>query len=140
MNEWDLEHVRKVKHRYEAELMRKPNVVGVGIGQRRHEGQLTDELSLIVNVTHKVSEDDLAPEDRIPERVENVPVQVQMVGEIRAQTSSASAGRERKSRRPWAFWERWGKESKIQEGLEMVEDAVDSILDSDDSKSSDEEE
>ena len=147
MDEWDLDYIRAVKHRHEAELMRKPNVVGVGIGQRWREGQPTDELSLIVNVTRKVSEDDLAPEDRIPELVEDVPVQVQTVGEIQAHAPSASAGRERKSHRPWAFWERWRKDSqsKVQDGLELVEDVVDSILDGDDnydnkdSKSSDEE-
>ena len=139
MNEGDLEHIREVKFRHEAELMRKPNVVGVGIGQRRREGHPTDELSLIVNVTRKMSEDELAPEDRIPERLEDVPVQVQAVGEIRAQ----DVRRERESRRPWAFWERWGAGSKIEEGLELVEDAVESLVDrkdSKDSKSSDEEE
>jgi hypothetical protein len=138
MDEWnlDLDYVRAVKHRHEAELMQKPNVVGVGIGQRWHEGRPTGELSLIVNVTRKMSEDDLALEDRIPEHVEDVPVQVQTVGEIQAQ----GARRERKSRRPWAFWKRWGKGGKIEEGLDLVEDVVDSIIDGDDSKASDEEE
>ncbi len=144
MDEWDLDYVRQVKHRHEAELMRKPNVVGVGIGQRQREGHPTDELNLVVNVTRKVPEDDLAPEDRIPEWVEDVPVRVYEVGEIQAQAPSAgaavSAGRERKSRHPWAFWKRWGAESKIEEGLDLVEDVVDSILDSDDRTSSDEEE
>lgn len=139
MDERELDYVRQVKHRHEAELMRKPNVVGVGIGQRWREGQPTDELSLIVNVTREVSEEDLAPEERIPERLEDVPVQVQAVGEIQAHAPSASAGREQKSRRPWAFWEQWGAKSKIEEGLDLMEDVVDSILDSDDRTSSDEE-
>ena len=142
--ELDFEHIRQVKHRHEAELMRKPNVVGVGIGQQRRAGHPTDEVQLVVNVTRKVPEDELAPEDRIPEWVEDVPVRVYEVGEIAAQArpaeAAASAGRERESRRPWAFWKRWGAGGKLEEGLDLVEDVVDSMLDSDDRTSSAEEE
>ncbi|MFP4396349.1 MAG: hypothetical protein ACLFTI_13920 [Anaerolineales bacterium] len=140
MNEGDLEHIRAVKHRHEAELMRKPNVVGVGIGGRWDIGQPVTDLGIVVNVTHKVPEDALAPEDRIPEQVEDVPVRVHEVGEIQAQTPSAggavSAGRERKSRHPWAFWKRWGAGSKIEEGLDLAADVVESLVERKDSKSS----
>jgi len=60
--------------------MRKPNVVGVGIGFRQRSGELTDELAIIVSVTHKVPMEDLAPEDRIPSEIEGVPVDVQVIG------------------------------------------------------------
>ncbi|RME35541.1 MAG: hypothetical protein D6793_07130 [Thermoflexia bacterium] len=80
MNQAELDRVRAVKTAYERELMRKPNVVGVGIGFRQRSGELTDELAIIVSVTHKVPMEDLAPEDRIPSEIEGVPVDVQVIG------------------------------------------------------------
>lgn len=80
MNQAELDRVRAVKTAYEWELMRKPNVVGVGIGFRQRSGELTDELAIIVSVTHKVPMEDLAPEDQIPSEIEGVPVDVQVIG------------------------------------------------------------
>lgn len=80
MNQVELARVRAVKAAYEKELLRKPNVVGVGIGFRQREGKLTDELAIVVSVTHKVPLEDLAPEDRIPGEIEGVPVDVQAIG------------------------------------------------------------
>ncbi|MCS7281784.1 MAG: hypothetical protein RMK65_01645 [Anaerolineae bacterium] len=80
MNLVELARVRAVKTAYEKELLRKPNVVGVGIGLRQRGGKFTNELAIIVSVTHKVPWEDLAPEDRIPEEIEGVPVDVQAIG------------------------------------------------------------
>ncbi len=73
-----------VKTAYETDLLRKANVVGVGIGLRRRAGMLTSEPVLVVSVTHKVPIAQLDPGDVIPRELEGVPVDVQVIGEPRA--------------------------------------------------------
>lgn len=80
----DMEQVRAIKAAYEAKLMRKANVVGVGVGLRQRGGEPTDEVAIIVSVTHKVPRSQLASADVVPHELEGVPVDVQAVGEIRA--------------------------------------------------------
>lgn len=80
----DLEQVRAVKTAHEADLMRKANVVGVGIGLRQQGGRPTGELAIVVSVTRKVSLSQLAPGDVIPRELGRIPVDVQVVGELRA--------------------------------------------------------
>lgn len=80
----DLKHVRAVKTVYESDLMRKANVVGVGIGLRQCGGEPTDEPAIVVSVTHKVPPSQLVPGDVIPRELEGVPVDVQVVGKLRA--------------------------------------------------------
>ena len=81
---FDLEQVRAIKAAYETELMRKANVVGVGIGLRQRGGKPTGEPAIVVSVTRKVPVSDLAPGDVIPRELEGIPVDVQAVGELRA--------------------------------------------------------
>ena len=79
-----LDRLRAVKAAHEADLMGKPNVVGVGIGLRQRAGQMTEEPAIVVSVTHKVSDAELSPWEVIPCELEGVPVDVQVVGELRA--------------------------------------------------------
>jgi hypothetical protein len=79
-----LAQVRAVKAHYEPMLMRKPNVVGVGIGIQQRQAQPTGQLALVVNVTHKVPWEDLPDQDRIPQELDGVPVDVQEVGHLMA--------------------------------------------------------
>ena len=81
----DLNRTLIVKERYEAELMGKANVQGVGIGLHMREGQPTGGMSLVVIVTHKVPEAQLAAEDLIPREIEGVSVDVQEAGDLKAQ-------------------------------------------------------
>jgi hypothetical protein len=79
------EKVKAVKRAYENELMAKANVVGVGVGLSEKGGVRTRSVALVVMVSQKVPRSQLAPEDIIPSQIEGVPVDVQEVGEIRAQ-------------------------------------------------------
>jgi hypothetical protein len=79
------EHIRAVKQAHQERLMRCANVVGVAIGRRKEGGKLTDEAVLVVMVTKKLPPDQLAPEDLLPTEIDGVRVDVQAVGEIRAQ-------------------------------------------------------
>lgn len=86
----DLQQAQKVKERYERELLSKANVVGVGIGLR---GTVTREgsVSVIVNVTHKVPLQALAPADRIPDELDGVPVKVEAIGTPAAQPAEPAS-------------------------------------------------
>jgi hypothetical protein len=79
------EAFQAVKRAHENELMRKANVVGVGVGVRQRHSTLTQELAIVVFVRRKVPQDQLAPDDVIPAAIEGVPVDVQEVGEFKAQ-------------------------------------------------------
>jgi hypothetical protein len=79
-----LDRVRAVKSVYEADLMRKANVVGVGIGLRQAGGKPTGEPAVVVSVTHKVPISQLTAGDVIPRELDGIPVDVQVVGELRA--------------------------------------------------------
>ncbi len=81
----DLQRVLNVKQKYEAEIMGKANVQGVGIGLQMQEGKPTGELSLVVMVSRKVPVSELDPDDLIPREIEGVSVDVQEVEELEAQ-------------------------------------------------------
>jgi hypothetical protein len=80
-----VEQIQAAKQAHEAGLMKKANVVGVGIGFRYKGGQRKDEVVLVVMVRQKVPSNELAAKDLIPAELDGVPVDVQPVGEIRAQ-------------------------------------------------------
>jgi hypothetical protein len=73
-----------VKEKHEGALLQKANVMGVGVGLRMRAGELTDEVVLVVMVTHKVPRAQLAPEDFVPSEIEGVPVDIQEIGHVRA--------------------------------------------------------
>ena len=79
-----VEKAQAVKDAYTGILMSKPNVVGVGIGLHKAEGQRTGQVGLVVMVSHKVPKEMLSPEDVIPDQIDGVPVDVREVGEMNA--------------------------------------------------------
>jgi len=80
----NFEKARVVKEKFETELLKLENVVGVGIGLRKKDGIYTDEVTLVVMVKKKVLEIELAQADLIPQELEGVEVDVQEIGEVRA--------------------------------------------------------
>lgn len=81
------QQVQAVLDRHRKELLAKPHVVGVGIGQKVTGGQVTGPLSLIVMVAMKVPAESLPVQDRVPVEIEGIPTDVVAVGEVRAQLS-----------------------------------------------------
>ena len=69
-----------VKAKYEQALMRKRNVVGVGVGLRERGGP----VCIVVSVREKLPLDRLAPQDVIPSELDGVPVDVKATGAFRA--------------------------------------------------------
>jgi hypothetical protein len=84
MSEQAVQHALDVKRRYEAELLRKPNVVAVGVGYRTRGGQSTTEVCVVISVTRKIQAADLKRSEVLPAALEDVPVDVVETGVIRA--------------------------------------------------------
>ena len=84
MSDQSIQRAQEVKRRHEKELLRKPNVVAVGVGFRSRGGQPTQEVCIVVSVKAKVPTSQLKSNDVIPASIENVPVDVIATGEIRA--------------------------------------------------------
>ncbi len=80
-----VERASAVQERYADELLRKPNVVGVGVGFATQAGRSTGEIGLIVMVDHKLPAAQLAPEEIIPSELDGVRVDVQETGVFSAQ-------------------------------------------------------
>ena len=73
-----------VKARRESELLELANVVGVGIGFKEINQELTDQIAIIVNVIEKMALVDLAAEDIVPPDLDGVSTDVQEVGQLTA--------------------------------------------------------
>lgn len=78
------QRARAVKQAYQAELMSKANVVGVGVGYLTRRGQPTDEIALVVMVSQKLPPEQLSPADLLPRQIDGVRVDVQEVGAVTA--------------------------------------------------------
>jgi len=76
--------IKEIKQRHLIHLLTRRNVVACGIGYKVSRGVRTDELSLVVSVTHKVDPSALAPEDLVPRELEGVRTDVVETGLLRA--------------------------------------------------------
>jgi len=79
------EKAMAVKRRYAPELLAKANVVGVGVGFCQTGGASTGQVGLVVMVNRKLPMPLVDPVDLLPREIEGVPVDVQQIGEVRAQ-------------------------------------------------------
>ena len=84
MSDPAIQRALDVKRRHEQELLRKANVVAVGVGFCRRGGVATKEVGIVVSVKNKVPLSELKPRDVLPAQLEDVPVDVVETGEIRA--------------------------------------------------------
>jgi len=84
MSDQSINRAVEVKRRHEQDLLRKANVVAVGVGYRTRGGEQTKEVSIVVSVKVKVPSSKLKPRDLIPVSIEDVPVDVVETGVIRA--------------------------------------------------------
>ena len=73
-----------ILQKYEADLLKKQNVVGVGIGFRQEKGDSTRQVTVVVNVSHKVPLEELKPTDAIPSMLGDMPVDVVETGTMQA--------------------------------------------------------
>lgn len=78
----EIDHVRSIQEKYTDQLMAKPHVLGVSLGQDEPNDYGVRRLAIVVLVEREVSDYELSPEDRIPDSLEGVPVLVQEIGTI----------------------------------------------------------
>ena len=70
----------KVRDKYEPLFNRQPNVYSTGVGYFTDEnGEFIDTWGIVVSVTKKVDQSMLPPEDRIPDCLEGIPVQIEEI-------------------------------------------------------------
>ncbi|MGW8224419.1 MAG: hypothetical protein ACWGOY_01735 [Anaerolineales bacterium] len=81
----ETERIMQVLKKHKSDLLAKPNVVGVAIGFQHQAGLSTQNLALVVMVEKKIPSNLLAPEAQIPVSLDGVPVDVQVIGQIKAQ-------------------------------------------------------
>ena len=74
--------LRHVKEAYKHELLKIPNVVGVGVGYKIREGRITDEPAIMVYVTRKLPKQALRKEELVPEELDGIKTDVVEVGKI----------------------------------------------------------
>ncbi|MCJ7512388.1 MAG: S1 family peptidase [Anaerolineales bacterium] len=81
----DLVRVAQAKAAYQAVLLAKPNVVGVGTGYRTVGKRLTDQVCLVTLVRRKVPLAGLEVQALVPTEIDGVPTDVLEVGDLRIQ-------------------------------------------------------
>ncbi|TVQ40396.1 MAG: hypothetical protein EA384_03180 [Spirochaetaceae bacterium] len=72
--------IEAAKMKHEEHLMRMPNVIGVGIGEKAGKAVIK------VFVTHKVPESALRPQAIVPKSLEGYETDVEETGVVTAQT------------------------------------------------------
>lgn len=72
------------KEQSKKHLLSKPNVVGVGVGEKVSDGERTGDVGIVVSVTRKLSPLMLHHEDTVPPSIFGVPTDVVETGPIHA--------------------------------------------------------
>ena len=77
-----IETVTKIKKKHERELLKKPGVVGVGVGYKYIEGKKTEELCIVCYVNKKIPEEQLKKKDIILKVIEGIKTDIIESGNI----------------------------------------------------------
>ncbi len=80
----DHELARQTKQLHTQAIMSKPNVVGVGVGEKISNGKKTGEISVVVLVRQKLPPAGLTEEALLPKELDGVKTDVVEVGDVRA--------------------------------------------------------
>lgn len=79
------DEVKRLREKHQKKMLKKKNVLGLGVGYKETGGKKTDELSLIILVEKKEDISVLSKKDLVPPEVEGVKTDVKVVGKIVAQ-------------------------------------------------------
>lgn len=79
-----METLKAILDQYRAELLKRRNVVGVGIGYKTRGGEQTDTIGIVAFVDRKLPLEQLAADDVVPSNLAGVATDVVEVGKIRA--------------------------------------------------------
>lgn len=96
-----LAQAKQIKEAHTFELLKKRNVVGVGLGYKVSQGVNTGELGLIVSVTRKVTPSALSTGDLVPTALAGVKTDVVETGVLRAFPQSTESPEATSPRDRW---------------------------------------
>lgn len=83
----------QAKEANKEEILGMANVVGVGVGFKVVDHEMTDEVAVVVMVREKIARDGLPPGEVVPQRVNGVPTDVIEVGVLRPMQGRTSRWR-----------------------------------------------
>lgn len=92
---------QQIKQQHVVDLLKKRNVVGVGLGFKVRQGTNTGELGIVVSVTQKVEPEALTAEDLVPQALDGVKTDVVETGVLRAFPEEAAPEQELGPRDRW---------------------------------------
>ncbi|MBN1560909.1 hypothetical protein JW998_11705 [candidate division KSB1 bacterium] len=78
----DVQTISNLRQKTQKEILKKANVIGVGVGRKETAGKKAEELSLKVFVQEKVAVSALLSKDLIPKEIDGISTDVTAVGEI----------------------------------------------------------
>ena len=78
-------NIQEIKKRHEEELLRNPNVVGVGIGTKIIKSISTQRQCIKIYVRKKIPRSKLEKNDLIPQKLNGVETDIEEVGRLKAQ-------------------------------------------------------
>lgn len=84
MSTHDFEAVAAAKRKHADFLTSLPHVTGLGVGVKKTSGRETGELAIKVYVDRKVAAEELAEEERVPPRLDDIATDVEVIGPLRA--------------------------------------------------------
>ncbi|MEM7346293.1 MAG: trypsin-like serine protease [Chloroflexota bacterium] len=100
MNTDTLNQALSIKQQNLPHLLRRNNVVGVGIGFKESDGVVTDEVAVTVNVAKKLPKAQLTEDDKVPRKIEGVRTDVVETGRFLAGQVMTDADRTKERWRP----------------------------------------
>jgi hypothetical protein len=80
-----MSELRRAKETHKEELLAKENVVGVGLAEKRVDGEGTGQVTVVALVRKKVPPEALDPKEMVPSHLDGVPTDVVEVGDLKAQ-------------------------------------------------------
>ncbi|HET7010968.1 MAG TPA: hypothetical protein VFI11_09355 [Anaerolineales bacterium] len=79
-----MSELRRAKEEHKEELLAKENVVGVGLAEKRINGQPTGTMTVVALVRKKIPRAGLDPKEIVPSHVDGIPTDVIEVGDLKA--------------------------------------------------------
>lgn len=81
----DIKQIIQIQEKHQHDLMKKANVVTVGVGYKYRNGQKTSIIGIVVGVAKKLPIAVMRAQDVLPKTVDGVEIDVQETGLIRAE-------------------------------------------------------
>lgn len=89
----EIQEISELRKSNQTAMLKKRNVIGVGVALKETAGQKTSDLSLTVLVQEKMAKQEISEKDLIPDKIDGIPTDVVRVGKVVAFNSHQSRHR-----------------------------------------------